>query len=179
MRRPALWVLLVLVGLLSACSRPEALSEPPLLVNTLAPQPPALPGLPSQRQIERAVAYRAGSGRSPFQAALPDQLVAGLAEPVSAASVPGPVNRTLGEYPLNQLRFVGTLSGVGLGRERIEALIQDGDGRLHRVSVGERFSREEARVLSITEHAVQWSVKETDAAGGWIERQHQWVLSES
>ncbi len=109
-------------------------------------------------------AYAARGLRSPFEpppalgsAAADDQLL--------VAPDPHRVKAHLERFPLAQLRLAGTLSGRGT---RL-ALVQDPNGTVHPVGVGEHMGTDFGRIRLIGDAGVEL-VEVVRDAEGWIER---------
>ena len=121
---------------------------------------PALPDfVPAQTYT-----YVPGERRSPF---MPD-------EPQRAAgSVPAPelVNRPreyLEDFPLDSLRMVGTLDAPS--RNTRYGLVQDREGKVYRVAVGNYMGQNYGRILSISETEIRLLEVVPDRNGGYQER---------
>ena len=114
--------------------------------------------------LDEPFAYPAGELRDPFQP--PPTL-----KPVSDAGqsqVAPDFERTKGHlerFALAQLRLVGRLSG---GRAHV-ALVQDPDGLVHPVAVGEHMGTDFGRIRSIGEDRIEL-IEIVRDAGGWVER---------
>lgn len=108
--------------------------------------------------------YEPGNRRSPF---MPDQPTQRASNP---NAVPGPdPNRPrefLERFSLDTLRMVGTLEqgGTRFG------LVQDSDGLIHRVRVGNHMGQNYGRILSITENQIALVEIIPDGLGGYLER---------
>jgi len=80
----------------------------------------------------------------------------------------------LEDYPLDSLRMVGTLS-----RDRRKwSLIQDQEGAIHRVQVGNYMGQNYGKITAITEQSTDLIEIVDDGQGGWIERPASMALSE-
>lgn len=81
----------------------------------------------------------------------------------------------LERFELDTLEMVGTLA-----KESSDwALIQDPDGTVHRVAVGNYLGKNHGKVLAIRGNEVRLSEFITDGAGGWIVREASIALGES
>lgn len=116
--------------------------------------------------------YTAGDRRSPFMPDTPQQRVSS-----NPNAVPGPdPNRPrefLERFSLDTLRMVGTLEQGG-GRY---GLVQDADGLVHRVTVGNYMGQNYGRILSITDNRIALVEIVPDGLGGYIERPAAVALS--
>jgi type IV pilus assembly protein PilP len=110
-------------------------------------------------------AYEPDGRRSPFMPDLPTQRLG-----LGPDAVAGPdLNRPrefLERYSLDTLRMVGTLEqgGARFG------LVQDSDGLIHRVQVGNHMGQNYGRILSITENQIALVEIIPDGLGGYLER---------
>ena len=80
----------------------------------------------------------------------------------------------LEEYPLDSLRMVGTLAQY----EDNWALINDTEGTIHRVQLGNYAGQNHGKITRITEFEVELTEIVPDGIGGWIERQASIAISE-
>ena len=109
--------------------------------------------------------YEAGDRRSPFVPDTPQQRVS--SDP-NATRGPDP-NRPreyLEQYPLDTLRMVGTLSG----RTGAFGLVQDSEGLVHRVTVGNHLGQNYGRITAITDSEIEIVEIIPDGLGGFLER---------
>jgi type IV pilus assembly protein PilP len=110
-------------------------------------------------------AYEAGGRRSPF---MPDVPQARLSNNPNAVQGPDP-NRPrefLERFSLDTLRMVGTLQQRG---SRF-GLVQDSDGLIHRVTVGNHLGQNFGRIMSITDNQIALVEIVPDGLGGYLER---------
>jgi type IV pilus assembly protein PilP len=118
-------------------------------------------------------AYEAAALRDPFT---PSQLSAAAPGGAGGALRPD-LNRAkemLEDYPLDSLRMVGTLSRDG----RTWSLIQDKEGAVHRVQVGNYMGQNYGKITAITEQGTDLIEIVDDGQGRWIERPASLALSE-
>jgi len=109
------------------------------------------------------VAYTAGELRSPFQP--PSAL-----KPIAAGQpmVTPDLERERGHlegFPLTQLRLVGNLSG----RATHAALVQDPDGLVHPVGVGDHIGTDFGRILVVSDGGIEL-LEIVREANRWVER---------
>lgn len=121
---------------------------------------PALPDFVPAKTYK----YVAGNRRSPFLPDTPQR---------SSSSVLSPelVNRPreyLEDFPLDSLRMVGTLEAPS--RNARYGLVQDREGKVHRVAVGNYMGENYGRILSITETEIRLVEVVPDRNGGYQER---------
>lgn len=116
-------------------------------------------------------AYSAGSLRSPFQPPIkitvppPDQ------DTVEPPQTDRP-REFLEQFPVEVLKMVGTL-----GRNtELFALIEDGEGGVHRVQLGDYMGRDHGQILEITETELLLTEVISNGVGGWIKRNRSVVL---
>lgn len=104
--------------------------------------------------------YAAEAERSPFQPDRADGRAAGV-RPDTARP-----KEYLEQFPLDTLRLVGTLQQGG----GTYALLQSGDGLVHRVSVGNYVGQNDGRVVAITQAEVRIEELVPDGLGGFYKR---------
>lgn len=109
-------------------------------------------------------AYAARDLRSPFQPPPVLKPVAAAGQPVIAPDFERAKGR-LEQFPLAQLRLVGNLSS----REMRVALVQDPEGMVHPVAVGEHMGTDFGRTVAIGDAGIEL-VEIVRDAGGWMER---------
>ncbi len=131
---------------------------------------PAPAPLPAFAQPPPA-AYRAGSGRSPFDppAFGPEPGTRGIAPDFSRARQP------LEAFPAAALGMVGTIAKGGVR----SGLVVDGDGAVHEVGAGDYMGLSHGRIQRIGEAAIEFVEMLPDGDGGWVERQRSLVLAET
>jgi type IV pilus assembly protein PilP len=147
---------------LSACGAGER--ELQDYIDTIKARPGApIEPLPEVRPPPSFV-YEAGGRRSPFTPTEPER-VAG-----QAAGIGPDQNRPrefLEQEPLDSLTMVGTLrnSRGDFG------LIQDAQGRVHRVTIGNYLGQNHGRIMSITDSEILLDEVVPDTLGGYVNRQ--------
>ena len=137
--------------------RPQGIIEP-------------LPTYPSAELFH----YTSLALRSPFE---PPAIITGD-EKVSGSAVPAP-NQSRGKEPLELISYT-SLSMVGtLAKDsRIWALIDDGDGRVHRVQAGNYLGRNFGLITDIDTHDIEIMETVPDGKGGWINRPRTMAMEE-
>jgi type IV pilus assembly protein PilP len=117
--------------------------------------------LPEVRQPPTYV-YEAGDRRSPF---IPD-----APQRVPSASGIGPdldrPREFLEGLPLDALNMVGTLSNA----QAAYGLVQDTEGLVHRVTIGDYMGQNYGRITSITDSEIQLLEIVSDGLGDYYER---------
>ena len=121
--------------------------------------------------------YEGLAGRDPFRQSTSE----GSDELASANAGKGPrpdLQRSreyLERFELDTLEMVGTFA-----KESSDwALIQDPDGTVHRVAVGNYLGKNHGKVLAIRSDEVRLSEFIADGAGGWLVREAKIALGES
>ncbi len=71
--------------------------------------------------------------------------------------------------------MVGTLQRDG----KTWALVDDGQGRIHRVTIGDYMGKNHGEIVSITETQVDIVEVVPDGKGGWVERPRTLALKEN
>ena len=114
----------------------------------------------------QAFAYAAGNLRSPFE---PPQEIKPVPADQKKSDVKPDNNRVkqyLEQFNVAELRMVGTLAqGPAL-----YALVEDGNGGVHRVRNGDYMGTDHGRILSINESQIEMIEIVADGTGGWVER---------
>lgn len=108
--------------------------------------------------------YAARDMRNPFQPPRVLKPVVAAGQPVIAPDFERAKGR-LEQFPLVQLRLVGNLSS----REMRVALVQDPDGMVHPVGVGEHLGTDFGRIVVVGDAGIEL-VEIVRDAGGWMER---------
>jgi type IV pilus assembly protein PilP len=80
----------------------------------------------------------------------------------------------LEEFPLDSLRMVGTLEQ----NEENWALINDTDGTIHRVQMGNYAGQNHGKITHVSEFEIELTEIVPDGIGGWMERQASIAISE-
>lgn len=81
----------------------------------------------------------------------------------------------LESFPLDGLKMSGTLGTGG----KMEGLVRDPDGVVHRVHVGEYLGQNYGRVLAVDEDRIELVELVPNGAGGWMERQATIALGDT
>ncbi len=161
-----LCLLMVGLSLLTACSDSGQFDDLNVKMADARNQPQGkIEPLPTYPAAER-FSYSALAMRSPFE---PPAVLTGD-ERVSGNAVPEP-NQARQKEPLESVNY-SALSMVGtLSRDaQIWALIDDGAGRVHRVTKGNYLGRNFGKITAVNN--IELEVLETvpDGKGGWINR---------
>jgi type IV pilus assembly protein PilP len=124
----------------------------------------AIEPLPEIRPAPSYV-YEPGDRRSPF---VPDAPQRAIGRGPGSVDAPDPdrPRENLERYPLDSLTMVGTLSD-----ERGDfGLIQDAEGLVHTITVGNYMGQNNGRITSITDSRIGLTEIVPDGLGGHIER---------
>ena len=110
-------------------------------------------------------AYEAMGLRSPFE---PPVVVKQGPRPKGPQVKPNPnrVKQYLEQFTIASLAMVGTLSQG----PSMYALIQDSDGGVHRVQMGDYMGTDHGKIQSIDEAAIELVEIVPDGTGSWVER---------
>jgi type IV pilus assembly protein PilP len=81
----------------------------------------------------------------------------------------------LESFPLDSLKMSGTL---GLAR-KMEGLVRDPDGVVHRVHVGNYLGQNYGRITAIAEERIDLVELVPNGTGGWMERQASIALGDT
>ena len=125
--------------------------------------------LPQIQPYERFV-YEAAALREPFTPYRPSNADG------SGGVRPDPNRRReyLERYPLDTLEMVGTISRLG----RDFGLLQDPDGLIHQVEVGNHIGQNDGRIVQINQSEISLIEIVSDGMGGFLERPAAVALSE-
>lgn len=120
--------------------------------------------LPEFKSYE-AFAYSAGGMRSPFE---PPVQVKPRAPGESDVPPPDPdrVRQFLEQFPIGSLRMRGVLGDD----DSLYALIEDGQGGVHRVSEGDYLGQDHGQISRVTETEIELTEVVSNGVGGWTER---------
>lgn len=113
--------------------------------------------------------YSAAGLRGPFTAPVEIKLIKYKQERAKSDVKPD-TNRPkeyLENFSVDAISMVGTLS---LGEDDVWALLDDAEGGVHRVKVGNYVGRNHGKVISINPGSVDLIEIVPDGLGGWLER---------
>ena len=157
---------LTLLLLLSACGPSEDFADIDQFMKEMDERPPGrIEPLPAMETVP-PFAYQAGNKRSPFE---PPVLVKRV-ERRSGPQVMPDFNRVkqfLERFTIAQLSMVGTLEQGGA----MFALIQDGEGGVHRVQQGDYMGSDHGKVQQVGDTSLELLEIVPDGSGGWVERE--------
>ena len=157
-------LLALLVGTLTGCDTGDFTDLQAFMVEVEARPAPALPPLPPFTPAE-PFAYEAMGLRSPFE---PPVVVRPSQRPTGPQVKPNPnrIKQYLEQYTIASLAMVGTLAQG----PAMYALIQDGDGGVHRVESGDYMGTDHGKIQSIDEAELELIEIVPDGTGSWVER---------
>ncbi|WP_346838511.1 pilus assembly protein PilP [Microbulbifer sp. SAOS-129_SWC] len=118
--------------------------------------------------------YSAAALRSPFARPVLESEQRLVGRRVDVAPDLNRQPELLERYPFDALKMVGTLSRGG----QLWALIDDGDGGIHRITVGNHLGKNHGRVVDATKSKLDVLEIVPDGTGGWIERPRALTLEE-
>ena len=120
-------------------------------------------------EVYEAFTYRAANRRSPF--AEPETQEASVVDNRPKSSVKPDLDRI--REPLESIAL-GGMSMVGSilkeNEKRLYALVNDGQGGIHRVLPGNYLGKNHGKIVSIDESSINLIEIVSDGQGGWFER---------
>lgn len=124
----------------------------------------------------KSFTYGAMAKRSPFQKPVAIREIARLSGPASNVKPdPNRPKEYLEQFPIESLTMVGTLKKDG----RLWALINDGQGGVHAVTVGNYIGRNNGKVVAVSENEIQMREIVPNGANAWVERPRTMRLREA
>jgi type IV pilus assembly protein PilP len=158
--------LLSMAALLSACSGNNNFNDLQVFVDTVKSRPAAqVEPVPVFVPYEGFI-YSAASKRSPFDVPL---IANSENEEELARDVQPDLDRLpdpLESQSLSELKMVGMIQR----EEKYQALVEDGFGEIHRVSVGNYLGRNYGKIQNISDTQVNIIEIVPSGNGGWVER---------
>lgn len=118
--------------------------------------------------------YRPAERREPFTPTLPSGEREGEAGASDIQPDKDRPRETLEQYPLDSLRMKGTLSAGGT----LYALVQDPEGVVHRVTLGNHMGQNYGEITAITPSEIELIEIVPDGLGGYMKRSADIALSE-
>ena len=115
--------------------------------------------------------YLASTKRSPFE----PPVVLKQVDRQSGPQVTPDFNRVkqfLEQFTIGQLSMVGTLAQGPV----TYALVQDGEGGVHRVQPGDFMGTDHGRILAVNDTSIDLIEIVPDGTGGWVERERTVAL---
>lgn len=160
-------LLLAAVGLLTACSSGDEFADIRAFMAEIEQKPKGnIPPLPEFEAYE-PFSYAASNKRSPFQ---PPVVVPPETEQqrrnVGVKPPSDHVKQYLERFNITSLEMVGTLNQ----NNSMWALIEDPDGGVHRVQVGDYMGTNWGKIESIEETQIDITEIVSDGSDGWLRR---------
>lgn len=160
-------LLLVAIGMLTACSSGDEFADIKAFMAEIEEKPKGnIPPLPEFDAYE-PFSYAASNKRSPFQ---PPVIVPPETEQqrrnVGVKPPSDHVKQYLEKFNISSLDMVGTLNQDN----STWALIEDPDGGVHRVQVGDYMGTNWGKIESIEETQIDITEIVSDGSGGWLRR---------
>ena len=163
---------MVAVALLAACSPDTDYSDLNAFMDEVDSRPRGrIEPLPPIETVP-PFSYLASNKRSPFE----PPVVLKRVERQSGPKVEPDFNRVkqyLEQYSIAQLSMVGTLAQGPI----TYALVQDGDGGVHRVQSGDFMGTDHGRIQGVGETTIELIEIVPDGIGGWVERERTVALA--
>ena len=142
-------------------------------------QKPARPiePIPTFKEYQ-SFTYSAAGNRSPFEAPVELEIIAGLSDGRIDPSIqpdPNRIKEYLETFSISSITMVGTIAR----EDEFWALVDDGTGNIHRVREGNYMGRNHGRIVAVNN--LQVSLVEIVPSGtdGWVERPKVLKLKES
>ncbi len=157
---------IVMLGLMAGCSPSTDYSDIEAFMDEVDSRPRGrIEPLPAMETVP-PFSYMAGNKRSPFE---PPVLLKKV-ERQSGPKVEPDFNRVkqfLEQFTIGQLAMVGTLAQ----NETMFALIEDGEGGVHRVQRGDFIGTDHGKIQTVGETSIELIEIVPDGTGGWVERE--------
>lgn len=166
--------MLLIAGLLSACSADDDMVEVQNYVQSVVNRAPGQIEPPPEFVSYVAFTYSAASLRGPFD--IPIDAATALRNQQNDEVKPDE-NRPkeyLENFAVGGLTMVGTIARGG----QIWALIRDETSNINRVTIGNFLGKNHGRIVAITETQISLTEIVPAGDGGWIERPQSISLSE-
>ena len=161
------------LGVLGGCAPSADTADLDQFMAEIDARPPGrIEPLPTMETVP-PFAYQASNKRSPFE---PPILVKRV-ERRNGPQVRPDMNRVkqfLEQFAIGQLSMVGTMAQGGAEY----ALIQDGEGGVHRVQTGDYMGTDHGRITAVGDTSVELIEIVPDGAGGWVERERTVQLAQ-
>lgn len=129
-------------------------------------------------EVYEAFTYRAANRRSPF--AIPVLIEEEAAEVKPRSDVQPDFNRTpepLESYALGNMSLVGSI--LKTNENTLYALLNDGQGGIHRVKPGNYVGRNHGKIVEVSDTFIRVIEIVSDGQGGWFERPRTLGLREN
>ena len=168
-------ILAILLLLLSGCSGGEMSDLKSFVDTAYQDKKPEIESLP-EIQPFKPFEYSVPAEQDPFSI---DNIVTNRSDNAALAGDSPDVNRRrepLEEYPLDALRFVGTMSKEGTPW----VIVQTSEGTAHRAAVGNYMGQNDGKIMQIKtdEQKVLLAELVLDPAGRWVTRETELTIDE-
>lgn len=167
--RKSLLPMLASLALLTGCSGSGEFDDLQAYVAEVGARPKGrIEPLPEFKPYE-SFNYSAAGLRGPFTAPVEIKLIKYQQERAKSNIKPDlqRPKEYLENFSVDAVRMVGTLA---LTKDAVWALLDDADGGVHRVKVGNYVGRNHGKVISINAGSVDLIEIVPDGHGGWLER---------
>jgi len=157
-------ILILALVLLEGCSS-GAHDELEAYISSVKARPEStIEALPEVKPYQSFV-YGAGNLKDPFA---PAQSPTDAHQGHDSTSKPDPdrPREPLEQFSLDALKMLGTLSRDG----QLYAILQDKEGLVYRVVIGNYIGQNDGRIESISDHEIKVKEMVSDGSGGWKER---------
>ncbi|WLQ14020.1 pilus assembly protein PilP [Hahella aquimaris] len=163
--------------LLSGCSSNSGFEDLQLFVQEVKARPKGrIEPLPEPKAYQ-AFSYSAANRRSPFSQ--PEEIKLAQVEATPKSNVKPDFDRPpelLESFSIGSMNMVGTINKDG--ESTLYALVNDGQGGIHRVRKGQYMGKNHGKVVSINETGIEIVEIVSDGQGGWFERPRTLGLKE-
>lgn len=130
---------------------------------------------PPEFKAYTSFAYSAAALRSPFSPPMDVELIEATGQKSAVKPDLERPKEALEEFGIDSLSMVGTLNKPG---NVLFALVQDTNGGLHRIAVGNYMGRNHGKVFNVTPQKIDVIEIVSDGQDGWIERPRTIALRE-
>lgn len=168
-------VLLLVVSMVAACSSSGRYADIDAFIEDINTQPKGQIAPLPEFQPYQPFAYSSSNRRSPFEP--PVIVPIKSKEQIKNLDVKPPANHVrqyLERFNMASLNMVGTLAQ----NEATWALIEDSEGGVHRVQVGDFLGTNWGRINDISDSRVDVIEIVGDGAAGWLERPRSLELAQ-
>lgn len=172
MRFSSLGLVIISLLALSGCGRSDFSDLQSYMDEVRARPTGAIEPLPKFQPYE-AFTYRASALRAPFQPSIKIDILAQQKGSKDIKPDETRIKQFLEGFNIEIFEMVGTLSN----QNGLNALVRGGGG-VHRVRIGDYLGRNNGRIVSIKDSAVDVIEIVPDGEGGWLERPRSIPLKE-
>ncbi|MEP5763973.1 MAG: pilus assembly protein PilP [Halieaceae bacterium] len=164
-RLPLLVLVLLSSMLLGGCSNDEFNDLDAFMDEKRSRPGGVIPPIPAFKAY-KAFSYSATTLRSPFDRPIEIREITQLQSVSTVEPDEERAKEFLEQFTFDSLSMVGTLSRAGVDW----GLVQDPDGGVHRVRVGNFLGRNHGKIVEMTENYVAVIEIVSDGTDGWVER---------